>query len=142
MTREPFRVRPLPDFELPETDDTTRTGRYPVETSPSSHARGRTNRGEAVQQPPRENAARRESVLDGPVLGSAAFVALFLLVLSVAQTSGRTVAIPALARLTDGLVGSERLIALHRQELTSAAVAGQPFTLPGYVVRDVAIPAS
>lgn len=139
MTREPFRVRPLPDFDPPAPGESPRAGRYPVETD-RSRTRPRTPGGRATQPPPHASAVRRESVLDGPVLGSAAFVALFVLVLSVAQVNGRTVAIPALARLTDGLVGSERLIALHRQEWTAAAAAGQPFSLPGYVVRDVAIP--
>lgn len=151
MTREPFRIRRLPTFDPPE-GPATQDGAYPVETGgmrragqppdPANPLAGSRRTAREGSPAPAPAAGRAPSVLDRAVLRSAACVALFVLLLSLAQISGRTVAIPALARLTDGLVGGERLIALQRQAITSAASGGERFTLPGYVVRDVAIPAA
>ncbi len=84
-------------------------------------------------------ARRMAAWLIGVLLAAA--VALWLTVLSASQATSETVALPAIERAIVALTDLDALLAAQRDELAAQAAAGEPVTVGGFPLRELAVPA-
>lgn len=70
----------------------------------------------------------------------AASVALWLTVLSASQATSETVALPAIERAIVALTDLDALLGAQGDELAAQAKAGEPVTVGGFPLREVAVP--